>query len=93
MSHLENPTIEVKPLTDNDFRVCVEAECVKLKFDVSLYSLLRIAEECLEAIADHNSEVDECEFCFEGRCDLTDALEEAMRALRTKSHVRGAKAP
>ena len=96
MAHLESPTIDVRPIAHETFRVDIEAECVVLKFDLSLIGLLDLATEALEAILTAESELDECSLCGpdgsleEGdTCELESLASMLHKALRQHKHKIG----
>ena len=93
MSHLEDPSIDVKPIASDAYRVTVESRTSIHKFDLSEMDLFHLVQDGLEALLTHESELDDCSFCGpdgglgdDERCEIVRLADMLRRALREKKH-------
>lgn len=97
MSAIESPSIDVKPIADDEtFRVTIEAAVVVIKVDLRKTYLLELASEALEAVVTSELELEACSFCGpdggleeDGTCELEAIAEILRRVLRSREHKRG----
>ena len=83
-------TLEMRPIENSDQRrLVVHTDGIRLKIDLTPLLVFALMDECLDALVDHDSEMEACESCKETGshardCVLVETLQNALKALRRR---------
>lgn len=93
MASLKDPTIHVKKIENDAYRLSIETETMVVKLDLSAFQMMLLVEEALEEVVEHEATLDACSICGDNTigpgesCEMLHIKEMVMRSVKRFAHV------